>query len=102
MAVRTEDILNSERFKKLVRTRWTVSTILLILLFILYYGYILVVAYGKSFLIQKLGPDTATNYGIIFGVGTIVGAWLLTVAYVVWANNVYDVEVKAIKDEFIK
>jgi uncharacterized membrane protein (DUF485 family) len=43
-----------------------------------------------------------TNYGIIFGVGTIIGAWILTIVYVVWANTVYDKEVKGIKEEFLK
>lgn len=99
MAANTEKLLNSDRFKKLVRTRWTVSITLLVLLFILYYGYILVVAEGKDFLVQKVGVHT--NYGIILGVGTIIGAWLLTLVYVIWANTVYDKEVKAIKDEFL-
>ena len=99
MATDIERILASDRFKKLVRTRWTVSIILLVLLFILYYGYIFVVAEGKDFLAQKIGVHT--NYGIIFGIGTIIGAWLLTLVYVIWANRIYDVEVQAIKDEFI-
>jgi uncharacterized membrane protein (DUF485 family) len=30
---------------------------------------------------------------------TIVGAWLLTVVYVVWANTRYDREVAAIKKD---
>ena len=99
MAANMEKLLNSERFKKLVRTRWTVSITLLVMLFIVYYGYILVVAEGKDFLAQKIGVHT--NYGIIFGVGAIVGAWILTLVYVVWANKIYDAEVKAIKDEFL-
>ena len=99
MAANMEKLLNSERFRKLVRTRWTVSITLLVLLFILYYGYILVVAEGKDFLVQKVGVHT--NYGIILGIGTIIGAWLLTLIYVVWANKIYDAEVKGIKDEFL-
>ena len=99
MATDMERLLNSDRFKKLVRTRWTVSIGLLVMLFVLYYGYIMVVAEGKDFLAQKVGVHT--NYGIILGIGTIIGAWLLTLVYVVWANKVYDAEVKAIKDEFL-
>jgi uncharacterized membrane protein (DUF485 family) len=99
VATDIERLLASDRFKKLVRTRWTVSISLLVMLFILYYGYILVVAEGKDFLVQKVGVHT--NYGIILGVGTIIGAWLLTLVYVIWANTVYDKEVKAIKDEFL-
>lgn len=99
MAENTERLLASPRFRKLVRTRWTVSITLLVLLFILYYGYILVVAEGQDFLVRKIGEHT--NYGIVLGIGTIIGAWLLTLVYVVWANKIYDAEVKAIKDEFL-
>lgn len=95
MAKTAHEIVTSERFKALVRKRWTVSTILLVLLFILYYGYILVVGYGKEFLAQKVGEFT--NWGIILGVFCIVGAWILTMVYVIWANTVYDKEVDAIK-----
>jgi uncharacterized membrane protein (DUF485 family) len=97
---KTEEILHSERFDKLVKTRWTVCITLTVLLFILYYGYILIVAYGKPFLSEKVG--VYTNYGIIFGVLTIVGAWVLTFIYVIWANNYYDKEVDAIKKEYLK
>ncbi|MCM2315842.1 MAG: DUF485 domain-containing protein [Thermoanaerobaculia bacterium] len=100
MATDIERLLSSDRFKKLVRVRWTVSITLLVLLFILYYGYILIVAEGKEFLVQKIGVHT--NYGIVLGIGTIVGAWILTIIYVVWANTIYDKEVKGIKDEFLK
>jgi uncharacterized membrane protein (DUF485 family) len=32
---------------------------------------------------------------------TIVGSWLLTIAYVLWANTSYDREVNSIKKELI-
>lgn len=91
MASSASQIINSDRFKALVRKRWAVSITLLVLLFLIYYGYILTVAYGKTFLAQKVG--VYTNYGILFGVLTIVLSWVLTIIYVVWANNVYDKEV---------
>lgn len=96
----TKEIVESEAFKTLVNKRWRVSIALTALLFALYYGFILVVAYGKGFLAGKVGEFT--NFGILFGVGTIVGAWVLTVAYIVWANRVYDKEVDAMKEVFHK
>lgn len=93
------DIVGSPRFKALVRRRWSVSVVLTLLLFLLYYGYILVVAYGKPFLALKVG--TYTTLGIVFGALTIVGSWLLTVVYVIWANTRYDREVDAIKRDLI-
>ena len=100
MAKTAKEIVQSERFKGLMRKRWTISAILTIILFIIYYGYILIVGYGKEFLGMKVG--VYTNYGIILGVLVIVLSWALTLVYVIWANNVYDKEVDAIKKELIK
>ncbi|MDA8138258.1 MAG: DUF485 domain-containing protein [Desulfobacteraceae bacterium] len=97
MARSTKEIVESQRFKALVRKRWSVSIILTVLLFVIYYGYILTVAYGKNFLAEKVG--VYTNYGIIFGVLTIILSWLLTVFYVIWANSSYDKEVDELKKE---
>jgi uncharacterized membrane protein (DUF485 family) len=99
MAKTAHEIVTSDRFKSLVRKRWTVSVILTILLFASYYGIILTIAYGKEFLSQKVGEFT--NWGILFGVGGIVIAWILTAIYVVWANNVYDKEVDSIKQTML-
>jgi uncharacterized membrane protein (DUF485 family) len=99
MGKTAHEIVTSERFNALVRKRWTVSVVLTILLFVSYYGYILVVAYGKEFLSQKVGEYT--NWGIIFGVLAIIFAWILTAIYVVWANNVYDKEVDSIKQTML-
>jgi uncharacterized membrane protein (DUF485 family) len=99
MAKTAREIVQSERFKSLMRKRWTVSAILTTILFVIYYGYILIVGYGKTFLGVKVG--VYTNYGIILGVLVIVLSWALTLFYVIWANNVYDKEVDAIKKELI-
>jgi uncharacterized membrane protein (DUF485 family) len=99
MAKTAREIVQSERFKSLMRKRWSVSAILTIILFVIYYGYILIVGYGKTFLGVKVG--VYTNYGIILGVLVIVLSWALTLVYVIWANNVYDNEVDAIKKDLI-
>ena len=99
MSKTAHEIVTSDRFKALVRKRWNVSITLTILLFISYYGYILVIAYGKEFLSQKVGEFV--NWGIIFGVACILFAWLLTLIYVLWANNVYDKEVDSIKQTML-
>jgi uncharacterized membrane protein (DUF485 family) len=100
MAKSAKEIVQSERFRALMKKRWSVSIILTTLLFIIYYGYILLCGYGKGFLGLKVG--VYTNYGIILGVLVIVLSWALTFIYVIWANNVYDKEVDAIKKELVK
>ena len=99
MGKSAHEIVTSDRFKALVRKRWGVSIILTFLLFVSYLGIILVIAYGKEFLSQKVGEFT--NWGILLGIFGIVFAWLLTAIYVVWANNVYDKEVDSIKQTML-
>lgn len=95
MAKSAEEMLSSHEFKSLVSKRWTVSIILTALLFITYYGYILLVAVDKPLLAQKVGEST--TLGIPLGVLVIVLSWVLTVIYVIWANTTYDNEVKRLK-----
>ena len=90
-------MLESADFKRLVAKRWSVSISLTILLFIIYYGYILLIGYNKPFLAQKIGE--VTTLGIPMGIATIVLSWVLTVVYVIWANNSYDPEVQRLKDQ---
>jgi uncharacterized membrane protein (DUF485 family) len=95
--VSVHEVVNSAKFKRLVITRWTVSFILTFLLFVLYYGYILLIAYNKEFLAEKVGQYV--NYGILFGVLVIVISWALTITYVIWANFFYDKRVEELKNE---
>ena len=97
MAKSTHEMLESPDFKRLVRGKWTISIVLTIVLFIVYYGYILLIAGNKTFLAQKIGEYT--TLGIPIGVGVIVAAWVLTFIYVVWANRTHDAEVSRLVDE---
>ncbi len=99
MGKTAHEIVTSDRFKALVRKRWTVSIILTILLFASYYGIILLIAYAPGFMSQKVGEFT--NWGIILGIFGIIFAWILTAIYVVWANNIYDKEVDSIKQTML-
>jgi uncharacterized membrane protein (DUF485 family) len=91
------EVTNSEAFRRLVSLRWKVSLVLITLLFVCYYGYILLVAGNKEFVSQKVGEST--TLAIPIGVGVIVFAWLLTAIYVAWANRSYDPEVERLKSE---
>jgi uncharacterized membrane protein (DUF485 family) len=88
-------MIESRDFRRLVARRWTVSGILLALLFAVYYGFILLVGMNKDFLTRKIGATT--TLGIPIGVGVIVFAFLVTAIYVVWANSSYDPEVERLK-----
>ncbi len=91
------DVISSPEFKALVKRRWTVSMVMLVLLFVGYYGFVLLVAGNKEFVSQKVGEST--TLAIPLGVAVIVFAWLLTAIYVAWANRSYDPEVERLKNE---
>ncbi len=91
------EVTESEAFTHLVSRRWKVSLVLLALLFVTYYGYILLVATNKEFVSSRIGA--VTTVAIPLGVATIVIAWVLTAFYVAWANKSYDPEVERLKGE---
>lgn len=91
------EVIGSDAFRKLVTKRWTVSFILLALLFVTYYGFILLVSTQKALVTQRIGE--VTTLAIPLGIATIVIAWALTAFYVAWANAKYDPEVERLKGE---
>ena len=88
-------MLDSQEFKRMVSKRWTISVVLTIVLFVIYYGYIVLIAADKPFMAQKIGE--VTTLGIPLGVLVILLSWVLTAIYVVWANKVHDPEVRDLK-----
>jgi uncharacterized membrane protein (DUF485 family) len=91
------EVLESQDFKHLVARRWKMSMTLLVVLFVSYYGYILLVATAKDFVNQKVGE--VTTLAIPIGIAVIVFAWALTAFYVAWANKSYDPEVERLKGQ---
>ncbi len=76
-------------YQELVRRRsslgWTLSLIMLVI----YFGFILLVAYAPKFLGTPLGAGV-TTIGIPIGLFVIVSAFVLTGIYVSKANSKYD------------
>ena len=89
-------VLESAEFSRLIRRRWTVSLVLTACLFLLYYGFILLVGLNKPFLATRIG-DVVT-LGIPLGMAVIVGAWALTAVYVLWANRRWDTDARRLRD----
>jgi uncharacterized membrane protein (DUF485 family) len=56
---------------------------------VVYYGFILLVAFNKEFLSQRLGAGVMT-YGIPVGFGVIVFTIVITAIYVKRANSEFD------------
>lgn len=97
LASARRDVLDSPEFRHLVARRWRTSLVLTAALFVVYYGYVSLVATNKALLSGRLG-DTPVTIGIVLGVAVIVLSWVLTAAYVVWANWHYDPEVRRLRE----
>ncbi len=91
------EIIESPEFKRLVSRRWKVSMALLALLFVTYYGYILLIPYAPELMKARIGE--VTTAAIPIGVGVIVVAFILTAVYVGWANTTHDPEVNRLKGQ---
>ena len=96
----TDQLLQSSEFKQLVVRRWRVSLVLTVLFFVFYYGYIILVAPNKPLLAQRIGE--VTTLAIPLGAAVIVAAWVLTAAYVMWANRQYDPHVQHLRDRLTR
>jgi len=96
--ISAHQILDDPEFKKLVRQKNAVSTVLTIVELVLYFGFIALIAYNKPFLAQKMSEGSAITIGIPIAVGVIFLSWILTGIYVFWANNKYDAMVQSVKD----
>ena len=84
-----EKIKRHPKYAQLKRERnrfgWTLSVLMLVV----YYGYIALIAFNKSFLAQPLGAGV-TTLGIPLGMGVIVFTIVITGIYVARANRAYD------------
>jgi len=114
-----EKIQANPKFQKFVSMRNSYSIVMTLLMIVVYFGYILLIAFNKEWLATKLVPavtqvttnpetsevvttvisaGTASSYGIPLGLGVILFTILLTNIYVRRANTEFD----AINAEIIK
>lgn len=79
----------------LASERWRVSLGLTVAMMVIYFGFILLIAYNKPLLGTLLAPGL--SLGILLGALVIIAAWVLIYFYVRWANNYYDRQVAKIQ-----
>lgn len=82
-------------FKKMVRSKWRVSIMLTIAMLIIYFGFILLIAFNKPFLATPIGHNL--TLGLPVGIGVLLSAWILTGVYTFWANRYHDNRMREIK-----
>jgi len=82
-------IRNNPKYKDLVSKRSAFGWTLTIIMLVIYFGFILTIAYNKAFLGSSLSGGI-TTVGFPIGVGVILSAIVLTGIYVRRANSEFD------------
>ena len=75
--------------------RWRVALSLTVAMMVVYFGFILLVAFDKPLLGRLIVPGL--SLGMLLGALVIVAAWVLTWVYVRWANTHYDSRLRGLK-----
>jgi uncharacterized membrane protein (DUF485 family) len=86
-----------ETLRDLDAARWRVALTLTAVMVLLYFGFILLVAYGGELLGIQVVPGL--TLGILLGALVIVASWVLTWVYVRWAAKHYDPGIRALDRE---
>jgi uncharacterized membrane protein (DUF485 family) len=97
----TSRILSDPRYQELKSKRSRFGWWLTLAMMVVYYGFILLVAFNKPFLSQRLG-DGVMTMGIPIGFGVIVFTVLITAYYVQRANSEFDELTEAIAKAALK
>lgn len=79
----------------LTAARWRVAIMLTIAMMVLYFGFILLVAFNKPLMGREI--TNGLSLGILLGALVIVAAWLLIWVYTRWANTHYDAGVARLR-----
>ena len=88
-------------YQQLKARRSRFGWLLAILMLIVYYGFILLVAFDKPFLAQRMGAGV-TTIGMPIGFGVIVFTIVITGIYVRRANSEYDALAEQVAKEVLK
>jgi len=85
-----EKIQNNPAYQKLVSTRSRFAWTLTIIMLVVYYAFILFIAFSPETLGQKIDPNGMATLGIPVGIAIIVFAFVMTGIYVKRANSEFD------------
>jgi uncharacterized membrane protein (DUF485 family) len=94
-------IKSNPKYHELVTKRASFAWILTIVMLVIYYGFILLIAYNKPFLAASLWEGSVTTVGVPIGIAVILSAFALTGVYIHRANAVFDKLTREIKEEVL-
>ncbi len=85
----TSRILQDPKYQELKSKRTSFGWLLTLGMMVVYFGFILLVAFNKPFLATRLG-EGVTTIGMPIGLGVIIFTVVITAIYVRRANSEYD------------
>ena len=89
-----EDVLkqvqSNPKFQELVQKKTSLGWTLTVVMLVIYYGFIMVLAFSPATLGTPLGAGTTMTAGIPVGILIILSAFVLTGIYVNKANGEFD------------
>ena len=94
-------VLSNANFQALVRERSSFGWTLTIIMLVIYFGFIVLVAFGKGFMGTKIGGGV-TSIGMIIGLLVILSAVVLTGIYTFRANSRYDDLAEQLRKDLLK
>lgn len=94
-----ERIKSNPKYKELVSKRSSFAAKLAIFMLVIYYGFVLTIAFNREFFATKLSNDSVMTVAWPIGAGIIVIAFITTVIYVVRANGEFEDLEMSIKND---
>ena len=88
--------MSREPLDVLAAARWRVAIALTVAMMVVYFGFILLVAFNKPLLGTRVAAGL--SLGMLLGALVIVTAWVLTWIYVRWANTHYDTAIAGMRE----
>jgi uncharacterized membrane protein (DUF485 family) len=85
-----------DALRALAAARSRIAFALTLATVVVYFGFVLLVAFGKPLLATLLVPGL--SLGILLGALVIVVSWVFTWIYVRWANAHYDTALRRVRD----
>jgi uncharacterized membrane protein (DUF485 family) len=90
-----EPLVDDAALEAVAARRLRVALALTGAMLVVYFGFILLIAFAKGFMGDRL--TDGLSVGIALGVLVILATWALTWTYVRWANRVYEPEIDRLK-----
>ena len=87
--------MSDPNLKAVSAARWRMAVLLTTTMMVVYFGFILLVAFNKPLLGTPLVDGL--SIGMLLGVLVIIAAWVLTWIYVRWANTHYDASLRGLR-----